>query len=321
MVRLPGGANNQVFRMVTPENRYVLKRYFRHPGDPRDRLNAEYGFVTFAWSMGLRCIPRPVACDAVYNLGLYEYIDGRALMAHEITVEKVEEALDFYTTLNRYRVLPQTGTFPFASEACFSLDEHLRCVQKRIDALTTIERLSNVEHKVVDFIVHDLIPVWRRVRDRFEQEARAHRWNPETTLLPEDRRLSPSDFGFHNAILPENGLLRFIDFEYAGWDDPAKVVCDFFCQPALPVPSEHYELFADTISHDLTDPAAHRRRFDMLMPVYQMKWCCVVLNEFLPAGMARRRFADETGDEEERKVEQLRKARQMLEQVRESHNL
>ena len=25
----------------------------------------------------------------------------------------------------------------------------------------------------------------------------------------------------------------FIDFEYAGWDDPSKLICDFFCQPAV----------------------------------------------------------------------------------------
>ena len=51
--------------------------------------------------------------------------------------------------------------------------------------------------------------------------------------------LSPSDFGFHNALLGPDGKLCFIDFEYAGWDDPAKLICDFFCQPQTPVPQAH----------------------------------------------------------------------------------
>src|SRR6185503_11886129 len=47
-------------------------------------------------------------------------------------------------------------------------------------------------------------------------------------------RLSPSDFGYHNAVLADDETVRFFDFEYAGWDDPAKLVCDFFNQVEVP---------------------------------------------------------------------------------------
>ena len=57
----------------------------------------------------------------------------------------------------------------------------------------------------------------------------------ERPLDQQDRCLSPSDFGFHNA-LAQGETVRFIDFEYAGWDDPAKTVCDFFHHPGVPVP-------------------------------------------------------------------------------------
>ena len=47
--------------------------------------------------------------------------------------------------------------------------------------------------------------------------------------LEEDEKIiSPSDFGLHNAKLGEDGKLAFFDFEYAGWDDPAKTIADFF---------------------------------------------------------------------------------------------
>ena len=42
--------------------------------------------------------------------------------------------------------------------------------------------------------------------------------------------MSPSDFGFHNVIKKDD-FLYFIDFEYAGLDDPVKLICDFYCQP------------------------------------------------------------------------------------------
>ena len=40
------------------------------------------------------------------------------------------------------------------------------------------------------------------------------------------RALSPSDFGLHNALRGQDGQLRFVDFEYFGWDDPVKLVSD-----------------------------------------------------------------------------------------------
>ena len=49
----------------------------------------------------------------------------------------------------------------------------------------------------------------------------------EEPILGLDKCLSPSDFGFHNVIVEKDKILRFIDFEYAGWDDPAKMVSDF----------------------------------------------------------------------------------------------
>ena len=42
--------------------------------------------------------------------------------------------------------------------------------------------------------------------------------------------ISASDFGLHNAIMTERGIV-FFDFEFAGWDDPAKAIVDFLLQP------------------------------------------------------------------------------------------
>ena len=64
-------------------------------------------------------------------------------------------------------------------------------------------------------------------------------------VAKEEKSLSPSDFGFHNMLIDKNGRLRFIDFEYAGWDDPAKIICDFFCQPKFPVPMNWMDSFIE----------------------------------------------------------------------------
>ena len=51
---LAGGRNNRVYRIDGATRRYLLKQYFRNRDDERDRLNAEYRFLRYAWEIGLR---------------------------------------------------------------------------------------------------------------------------------------------------------------------------------------------------------------------------------------------------------------------------
>jgi hypothetical protein len=110
----------------------------------------------------------------------------------------------------------------------------------------------------------------------------------------------------------DGGRLRFLDFEYAGWDDLAKTVADFFCQVAVPIPAGYWNLVLDALAAGLAAPQRFRARVGLLLPVYRVKWCCIVLNEFVRVGGCRRRFAGT--DLEAKKAAQLQKARRLLQQ-------
>jgi Phosphotransferase enzyme family len=69
--RLHGGANNQVLRIEAGSRPLVAKRYFTHPGDPRDRLGTEFGMLSFLWARGVRQVPEPVAMDREHGIGVY----------------------------------------------------------------------------------------------------------------------------------------------------------------------------------------------------------------------------------------------------------
>jgi hypothetical protein len=133
--------------------------------------------------------------------------------------------------------------------------------------------------------------------------------DPGAALAAEERCLSPSDFGFHNAIVEQVGgrgeRLRFIDFEYAGWDDPAKTACDFACQVQVPVALELAAVFAREIAgedHSVT------HRIDLLLPVYRIKWCCILLSRLSGVGDARRAFSGGPAD----RTAIVNRARQLL---------
>lgn len=291
-----GGRNNRVYRVTTPTGDFLAKQYFKHPMDNRDRLTAEYAFLQVAEAAGLRCVPKPIArCDRA-ALALYEYIEGRALTPDELASEHVDQARDFVLALNGHGTRRLAASLPPASEARFSVSEQLALVQRRVDALAQVAAAPAID-AAVRTLASRIREQWTTVREGVLTDTRLARLEPSAVLAPEDLCVSPSDFGFHNALLTPDGTLRFLDFEYAGWDDPAKMVSDFFAQPGVPVPIAHYERFlAETLAFS---PNAERLavRARLLLPVFRVKWSCIMMNEYLPNARLRRRFASRTADD------------------------
>jgi len=292
---LTGGANNRVYKLnFSDRNSLILKRYFQHPQDLRKRLFSEYSFLQYAWNIGLRCIPQPLYSDEKANAAIYSFIIGKPVEKMHISDLLIQQTINFFLALNNSN--DQGKTLPIASEACFSIDEHLRTIEKRVKTLLSCEHPT-----VIEFLQHQLLPAWEKIRKTIEQTA-------DCPLFEQEQCISPSDFGFHNALLQENNQLAFIDFEYAGWDDPAKTVCDFFCQPRIPVSRS----FFHTTSHQFVSFCSHPenvlQRINLLFPAYRIKWCCIILNCFLPIGQTRRCFARL----DEQNEEQLKKAKEML---------
>ena len=312
---IPGGANNRVFRVDVNGISALLKAYFRHPQDPRDRLGAEFAFSSFAWNEGITCVPRPLAADGALSLALYEFVPGRRLSPSEVDEARVLEALQFYLELNRVKGAEEALRLPVASEGCFSFSEHLHCVERRIQRLAAIRSSDALGAEAAMFVGRDLAAAWHRIRELAIKQISSMGIGHDEKLDPASRCLSPSDFGFHNALLSDGGSLRFFDFEYAGWDDPAKMVCDFFCQPQIPVPITCYDTFVEKAFGDIKTGSEQAARCSILLPVYRIKWCCILLNEFLPVDVERRRFANRGSSGEDRRHAQLVKARTSLENL------
>ncbi|MEO8039522.1 MAG: aminoglycoside phosphotransferase family protein [Betaproteobacteria bacterium] len=302
------GGNNRVFLVHAGERRLIAKWYFSHPSDTRDRLRAEYSLLQYAEKLGLGCVPRPVSCDPAAHLALYEYIDGRKLSTDEVGEHEVNSALAFFLALNDPAHRDLTTDLPPASEARFSLTDHFDMVERRIGQLAGIAPETDIDREAQAFVT-GMSDRWEALKAGVKRGARDLGLEPDASLADSDRCISPSDFGFHNALSTRERGLVFIDFEYAGWDDPAKLANDFFCQPAVPVNACLYEDFVERAMRFSANAALLVDRAHLMRPIFQLKWCCIVLNNFLPVAAQRRRFADPSFNGAERKVAQLALAR------------
>lgn len=271
-------------------------------------MEAEFLLTSFARDMGVRFVPRPISCDFLNHVALYEFVSGRPVQRREVTRDAIHKAIRFYEELNRGKDSPRADGLPYASEACFSIEDHIQTVTHRVEKLLRISSRTAIDCKARLFVEKKLAPAWRETMDTVLQKAGRHSLNMSEAAPQKDWNISPSDFGFHNAIRQTNGDIWFVDFEYAGWDAPDKLVCDFFCQPAVPVPMEFFQLFAVAVISSTSSPERYRTRVEMLMPLYQIKWCCIMLNEFLPIGSRRREFSGSDRNSDEMKARQLEKA-------------
>jgi hypothetical protein len=219
------------------------------------------------------------------------------------------EALDFIIGLNRAKAGADAAALMAGSEACFSLAEHLALVDGRIARLSAADLDNEARH----WIGGQLLPLWERVKETVLGKAAERGVSLDERLDDAERIISPSDFGFHNAIAREgSGALCFHDFEYAGWDDPAKLFGDMFNQIECPLPIEYLPKVAASFLSLSPRPNGLERRLRWLLPVYGVKWCCIALNPLLAAEAARRRFAghdsNQAGLGRERATRQLAKA-------------
>lgn len=306
-----GGGNNRVFAVHSAGKRFIAKWYFTHPTDTRDRLRAEYAFLEYAHNLGLTCVPQPLASLPAERLALYEFIDGQKLQPDAISSRHVGEAASFFLALNNAQRQGLAGALPTASEACFSVADQIATIQRRVMRLSEIDPVTPDDATALSYaglLQSALDTVCGRI-------ARADGMDTAAILPEEDRCISPSDFGFHNALLRPSGDLCFLDFEYAGWDDPVKMACDFFCQPATPVNHAYFEGFMRQSLSYAANPEPLMARARIMLPLFQVKWLCIMLNEFLPDSARRRRFGNPDVDPGQRKRAQLAKVSRLYNSI------
>ena len=304
---LGGGGNNRVYRVTADGCEYALKTYPRDPSDPRNRLDTEYAGLEFLVARGVDCVPVPVARDAVNGIALYQWIQGRPIKRPGTT--DVDAAAAFVERLRGTSRDSGAADLNEASEACLSGRAAAKQTRARRDRLIAA---SGPHPELASFLADKVGPALERMTAGAAEKYQALGLDFEADIGKSKRTLSPSDFGFHNALLTASGDIAFVDFEYFGWDDPVKLTADFLLHPGFEMDDRLKRRFAGAMKALFSDDESFGPRLGLLFPLFALRWTMILLNEFLPGRLARRRYA---GAGEENAVlwaRQLDKARAML---------
>lgn len=269
--QLKGGINNLVFSIGTKNRQWVVKGYPAKEAGKRDRMQAELELLIYANMVAPGMVPRLIEIDRDRRCLILEYVRGSSYTRGcSPTPEDVNTAIKFFRRLNDNHVLAKQMISMDAAEGFLSLRQHMSSVHERLSTM-------GAEHLPAKFRVSAsiLLVHLKEQADRLENtlETMITAGEVDDQIDPETRCVSPSDFGFHNAIRTDKGV-TFIDFEFAGWDDPAKSYVDFILQPNVPI---DYKTSSSTIRLLLNDCEPFNERVRILTQILQLKWLCIIM--------------------------------------------
>tara|TARA_B110000003_G_scaffold164780_1_gene164729 strand:+ start:14774 stop:15763 length:990 start_codon:yes stop_codon:yes gene_type:complete len=304
ITKIEGGKNNLAFKVEADNKKYFAKFYLSNK-----HLNAELKFLQYLQTIKIDNTPNPVFVSQKDNLAIHEFIDGKPFQKKYLKKDVIMEAAQFLHKINKKKI--GKINIENASESSFDLQGHFRIIDKRIFLLKNIDHSDSLNIEVIN-LIKELLSYWEEVKNNILSLKSNNQFQE---LKKEDICISPSDFGFHNCIVGSNNKTYFIDFEYAGFDDPAKTLSDFFIQPEIEVPKKFLEEFGLIAFKDCPNKLDTIERTKILFPMFQVKWVCIVLNEFLEDKLARRIFSHSIQDISEHKIKQLNKAKKIFSEI------
>jgi hypothetical protein len=275
-----GGKNNKAFHLQSNKGRFFLKQYFSYSNPDGSRFKRECEFYSLLNRCDIEGVATLVANEPRYGVALFTHIDGKSVEC--CSVDDIFQAADFIKRINATTVRLSAKDIDGARGGLASPTRFLDDINYRLRLLNELEPDNDIYHELKVYLNEDVKPLVEVLKSRWEGF-----WSSDDTF---EQVLSPSDFGFHNALRGQH--LYFFDFEYAGWDSAEKLVTDFFCQPRYRIDKALMPSFIE-----VAFPEPSRRQLiencTKLVDLVTIKWALIFLNEFKSNDMKRRVFSGE----------------------------
>lgn len=309
------GRNSEVYKAVCGDESFAVKLYSDETMEGRSRIDTEFSSLKFLWDNNVDCVPRPHATDKNKNLAVFEFVSGNTVESKDVSAGDMENALNFLSVLKKLSMVDGSERLPHAAEACFATEDIVKNIRFRYERLVSIRGEGIIYNKLSQFLNNGFAPSFERFSVPAVSLASGASCSDVGLLDVSKRTLSPSDFGFHNSIKDDDGKLTFIDFEYFGWDDPAKTTADFLLHPAMQLTDKLRAQFVNGMVEIFGGDEGFYSRFQKVYPLFALKWVMIILNEFLPEFVEKRGYADDEGRLNDIRAQQLQKASAMLENI------
>lgn len=280
---IKSGRNSKVFKFVNNNTDYIVKFYEIHSG--QNRLNREEILYEYLSSINNKKTAKIIKSNIAKNFSLFSFLHGKKIDL--ILDNHIVQCANFLIEINNCEKLNK-DSFPIAIDGIKKRTDHLKLCEDRLNIMSSIDPKESIEKEFNNFFKNKILVQWEIISDYFYKNYMQSEFN--NLISVDELIISPSDFGFHNILLYKEEL-KFFDFEYAGLDDPIKLVCDFISHPDQNVSVKQINIFKRKIFQFLKNEDHYNHLVKIFLPFHQLKWCCIILNEFRSDKMEVRRHA------------------------------
>ena len=291
-----GSFNSKTFTLEAKNGeKFFLKNFINDPLNKHNRLKSEVCFTKYVTQNKKIKVPKLIEYSEDSNWILYQWIEGKKIT--KINREHVENLIDFLININKIEDIRKDIDMPYASEASFTLNEHKSLVISKANQTKNI--INNIIHIKPEYklsIKKELDEKILFIKDLFTKEEFNNKDLINYRLNNNQRCISPSDVGFHN-IIESNGKIYYLDFEYAGIDDPCKLIVDLLLQPDYAIPCDFIDVLPNLIKSLKKDIPNLQKRIYLTFELYKVKWFCIIFNPII-----KNRIANNYNEETKQKI-------------------
>lgn len=260
--------NSNVYKLIDENNHsFILKEYPNEQLQIKPRLKNELNALNLL--QNFNNVPKIISFNEEFNLIILKYVEGKRI--NKITAKNISQAINFLAKL--HEMSKKIYSYQYATEACLKANDLIDQIDIRLKNLDSVDNKDI--RKTLKKLTKLYIELKNRAYDMWPED------NIEKNLNRKFLTFSPSDFGFHNAIIDKNKYITFIDFEYFGLDDPVKLLSDFLWHPALSLTTNQKILFTKKFFKIFENDYLLKKRLNAAYSLYGMRWCLIILNKVL----------------------------------------
>jgi hypothetical protein len=270
-IKLNGGINNPTYLINNKKNSYVLKKINSNPTSLFDRYVAEKQFLNLTNIISGINTPKLLDSFDTERVLILEYIKPDNIEnIPNIELNKINECINFIHKINLDKELGKKFITQNASDSYLDITGHIENIDIRIKNFSTYH-ISEHYKDSAEKLFYLLKTKWINLKK--EAYIFLDKEKNQNSIDQKYLKISPSDFGFHNIII-KNNVNYFIDFEFSGWDDPAKLYCDFILQPKFPIPSSFHNLLKEQLI-GIEYISVYENRIYLLYKLLKFKWLTI----------------------------------------------
>lgn len=269
--KLSGGINSSVYRVdVDGEAKVVLKKY--RSDIFRDRRKSEFNFLNFLNEAMPGLSPKIINTSKEKNVSLLEWIPGSPCT--NLYSNDIKQFVDFQIELDRLKISEKSDVIGFASDVVLSPMDLIIEIKKRYENFDN----SLLPQDVNLFLKEEFLPFFEKRVEFSIQNFNSYYSSFDKPISKEEQTIIASDFGTHNCLKVNDGKLIFIDFEYAGWDNPITSIANFMLHPGMNRSYEYRIEYLETLFEHFNYIKDFKGAYNFLLPLFCLRWCLIVLN-------------------------------------------